>query len=216
MIRIGLVSDSCGDAPLLARALAALDQAGAERLFFLGDRWADADAALAPPFPAAAAARIRARLARVAGSSSPERASGKAPAKAIEMVGGALACLVHDKADLTREDIANATFLFHGAADAPALVQIGPRFFVTPGRLARLEAPAHLARPGAADRGAGVYPPARSDPHAPVVGAPPPQGTWALLELDGTRVDLVVFGADGQEGTRLSAQGVAGAQVKIR
>ena len=44
----------------------------------------------------------------------------------------------------------------------------------------------------------------------------PPQGTWALLELDGTRVDLVVFGADGQEGTRLSAQGVAGAQVKIR
>jgi len=207
VIRIGLVSDSCGDAPLLARALAALDQAGAERLFFLGDRWADADAALAPPFPAAAAARIRARLARVAGSSSPERASGKAPAKAIEMVGGALACLVHDKADLTRDDIANATFLFHGAADAPALVQIGPRFFVTPGR---------LARPGAADRGAGVYPPARSDPHAPVVGAPPPQGTWALLELDGTRVDLVVFGADGQEGTRLSAQGVAGAQVKIR
>ena len=197
MIRIGLVSDSCGDAPLLARALAALDQAGAERLFFLGDRWADADAALAPPFPAAAAARIRARLARVAGSSSPERASGKAPAKAIEMVGGALACLVHDKADLTREDIANATFLFHGAADAPALVQIGPRFFVTPGRLARPEVPA------------------RSDPHAPV-GAPPPHGTWALLELDGTRVDLVVFGADGQEGTRLSAQGVAGAQVKIR
>jgi predicted phosphodiesterase len=189
VIRIGLVSDSCGDAPLLARALAALDQAGAERLFFLGGRWADADAALAPPFPAAAAARIRARLARVAGSSSPERASGKAPAKVIEMVGGALACLVHDKADLTRDDIANATFLFHGAADAPALVQIGPRFFVTPGRLARPAAP---------------------------VGGPPPQGTWALLELDGTRVDLVVFGADGQEGTRLSAQGVAGAQVKIR
>jgi hypothetical protein len=42
---------------------------------------------------------------------------------------------VHDKGELTREDIVNATVLFHGNADRAALVQIGPRYFVTPGRL---------------------------------------------------------------------------------
>lgn len=136
MTRIGLVSDSAGDAPLLARALAALEQAGAERFFFMGGRWADADAALAlPPLAPGAAARVRARLARVASRACPERAGGAAPAKALEMVAGALGYLVHDKADLTRDEIASATFLFHGAVDAPALVRIGPRFFVSPGRL---------------------------------------------------------------------------------
>jgi hypothetical protein len=181
VVRIGLVSDSCGHAPLLARALAALDHAGAERLFFLGCRWADADAALAPPFPVAVAARLRSRLVRVGSASCPERASGEAPAKLIEMVGGSLAYLVHDKADLARDEIANATFLLHGAADVPALVRIGPRFFVTPGRLA------------------GV-----------------PAGTFALLELDGSRVELVVFDVDGRERTRLTEQAVPIAQVKVR
>ncbi len=57
-----------------------------------------------------------------------------------DMVGDRIAILVHDKADLTREDLEPATFLVHGASKEPAVVQIGPRFFVTPGRL-RGEAP---------------------------------------------------------------------------
>lgn len=185
VVRIGLVSESWGDAPLLARALAALDQAGAERTFFLGGRWADVDAALAPPLAPPAAARIRARVVRVASRSCPERAAGAAPGKVIELIGGALSYLVSDKADLTRDEIENATFLLHGGAGAAGLVRIGPRFFVTPGRLA---------------------PP----------GGPPGAGTWALLEVDGPRVGLVVHGADGAERTRLAEQLPPGAQVKIQ
>lgn len=52
-----------------------------------------------------------------------------------DMVGDRIAILVHDKADLTREDLEPATFLVHGASNEPAVVQIGPRYFVTPGRL---------------------------------------------------------------------------------
>jgi hypothetical protein len=53
----------------------------------------------------------------------------------MDLVEGRICCLVHDKAELSREDIANASVLFHGNAAAAALVQIGPRCFVTPGHL---------------------------------------------------------------------------------
>jgi hypothetical protein len=53
----------------------------------------------------------------------------------VDLVEGRICCLVHDKAELDRDDISNATVLFHGNADRAALVQIGPRYFVTPGRL---------------------------------------------------------------------------------
>lgn len=52
-----------------------------------------------------------------------------------DMIGDRIAILVHDKGDLTRDDIEPATFLVHGNATAPAVVQIGPRYFVTPGKL---------------------------------------------------------------------------------
>lgn len=55
----------------------------------------------------------------------------------VELIGDRIACLVADKADLAREDIERATFLLHGASAEPAVVQIGARFFVTPGGLAR-------------------------------------------------------------------------------
>jgi len=201
VVRIGLVSDSWGDAPSLARALLALDQVGAERTFFLGGRWADAEAALASPLPAAAAARIGTRLVRVASRSCPERASGAAPGKAIEMVAGALGYLVHDKADLTRDEIASATFLLHGAADAPGLVRIGPRFFVTPGRLT----------PASGGGGAPALPVQAGDRAGVLV-----PGSWALLEVVAPRVELVVYGADGKERIRLTEEVPPGAQVKIR
>ena len=58
------------------------------------------------------------------------------PKKAVDMVGDALCCLVHDKNDLTREDLLNATVFIHGKESEPKVVQIGPRYFLTPGELA--------------------------------------------------------------------------------
>jgi hypothetical protein len=55
------------------------------------------------------------------------------------MVDGLICCLVHDKGELSRDDIANATVIFHGNAGHPALLSIGPRFFVTPGHLRALD-----------------------------------------------------------------------------
>ncbi|HYH98250.1 hypothetical protein [Hyalangium sp.] len=58
------------------------------------------------------------------------------PRKLLDMVGDALCCLVHDKNDLTREDLLNATLFIHGKESEPNVVQIGPRYFLAPGRLA--------------------------------------------------------------------------------
>ena len=155
MVRIGLASDSSGDTPLLARALASLERAGAERIFFLGARGADLDAALPEAVRLGASPAHAGRVARAASRVCPELGGGD-PDKTIELVGGALGFLVHHKADLTRDEIASATFLFHGAAADAALVRIGPRYFVTPGQLAAEPLP---------------------------TGAAPPPGTFALLEV---------------------------------
>lgn len=56
--------------------------------------------------------------------------------KAVDMVGDTLCTLVHDKNDLTRDDLLNAQVFIHGKESEPKVVQIGPRFFVSPGRLA--------------------------------------------------------------------------------
>lgn len=74
-------------------------------------------------------------------SITPERGSLQyldptVPTKLMDMVGPSLCCVVHNKNDLTRDDLANATLFLHGASRDPAVVQIGPRYFVTPGSLA--------------------------------------------------------------------------------
>ncbi len=135
MLRIGLASDSHGNVDALALALDIFARVGAERVFFLGGCAADVDAALgrrrsAGPDPLAG------RITRVASRACPEAALG-APTRAVDMLDAHLCLLVHDKADLGRDDIANAALLFHGKSDAAALVQIGPRAFVTPGHLRR-------------------------------------------------------------------------------
>ncbi len=157
-MRIGLASDSHGNLDALEKAFALFARAGAERVFFLGGRLADVDAVLArrkrgaPRAPrsdsgfleAVEAALSRqasdplgARIVRVASRGCPEYASGAVPGKQVDLVEGRICCLVHDKAELDREDIANATVLFHGNAERAAVVQIGPRYFVTPGPLGR-------------------------------------------------------------------------------
>ncbi|MCY1077584.1 hypothetical protein [Archangium lansingense] len=58
------------------------------------------------------------------------------PRKVLDMVGDTLCCLTYDKNDLSRDDLVNAMIFIHGKESEPKLVQIGPRFFLTPGRLA--------------------------------------------------------------------------------
>ena len=57
------------------------------------------------------------------------------PRKVLEMLGDALCCLVHDKNDLDKEDMINALVLVHGKDAEPKVVKVGPRTFITPGRL---------------------------------------------------------------------------------
>lgn len=165
-MRIGLASDSLGDVDALARALDVFEREGVDRIFFLGARWSDLDAALAlraappPAAPAAppaggggagdldflaavegalkstarAAGGLRERVQRVASRTCPEYGSG-VPTKLVDLVEGRICCLVHDKAELTRDDITNAAVVFHGRSAQAGLVQFGPRVFVTPGPL---------------------------------------------------------------------------------
>jgi predicted phosphodiesterase len=160
-VRIGLASDSFGNLAALERALERFQRAQVERVFFLGGRVGDVDAVLArraggsreAPVPqtdaeflaavrgalarqeAARKDPLEGRIVRVASRACPEYESGKVPRKQVDLVEGRISCLVHDKADLTREDIANSALIFHGNTVAPAIVQIGPRCFVTPGHL---------------------------------------------------------------------------------
>ncbi len=57
------------------------------------------------------------------------------PRKVLEMLGDSLCCLVHDKNDLDKEDMLNALVLVHGKDPEPRVVKVGPRTFITPGRL---------------------------------------------------------------------------------
>lgn len=173
-MRIGLASDCYGNVDELARALERFVAAGVDRIFFLGGRFGDVDAAVsrmkfaageppaatpgADPFLAAfrgalaahvggeeeARAKLRQRIVRVASRACPEYEAGTAPRKVMDLLEGHVACLVHDKSELTRDDITNAVLLFHGNSAQGAVVQIGPRCFVTPGHL---RAPAPEGRP---------------------------------------------------------------------
>lgn len=159
-MRIGLASDTFGNVEPLERALDTFARAGVDRVFFLGGRLADLAAALSrrrggsrgaavPRSDAEFLAAVEGALTRhVAAEGDPldgriVRVASRACAeyarpetrKQVDLVEGRICCLVHDKADLSRDDIANATLLFHGNSAHAALVQIGTRFFVTPGHL---------------------------------------------------------------------------------
>jgi len=160
-LRIGLASDSFGNLGPLEKALEVFARAEVDRIFFLGGRLADLETVLArrrggsrdaavprtdSEFLAAVEGALTRhvaaeddpvadRIVRVASRACPEYASGAVPKKQMDLVEGRIWCLVHDKADLDREDITNATVLVHGNSGHAALVQIGPRTFVTPGHL---------------------------------------------------------------------------------
>lgn len=213
-MRIGLASDCYGNVEDLARALERFVADKVDRIFFLGGRYADVDAAIGRlkerrsevtasegdegflgVFRVVLAAhavgpdeeteRLRKRIIRVASRACPEYDAGSAPRKLMELLEGHVACLVHDKSELTRDDITNAPLLFHGNSAQAAIVQIGPRVFITPG---------HLRSP------------------APD-GRPP---TWAVAELDARALTLVVYDTDGRELRRERADLGGRARMVVR
>ena len=80
-------------------------------------------------------ARLKDRFARTAEKGSLEYQNLTVPKVSVDMLGDVLCCVVHDKNDFTKEDLLNASVFIHGKEAEPKVVQIGPRYFVTPGRL---------------------------------------------------------------------------------
>jgi hypothetical protein len=80
-------------------------------------------------------AQMSERVLRAPERGSLEYQDRAIPKKALDMLGDTLCCVVHDKNDLDKEDMQNAMVLVHGKDLEAKVVQIGARFFVTPGRL---------------------------------------------------------------------------------
>lgn len=80
-------------------------------------------------------ARLKDRVVRTPEKGSLAYQDTAVPRKTVDMLGDALCLVVHDKNDLAKEDMLNAAVLVHGRSPEPAVVTIGPRFFITPGRL---------------------------------------------------------------------------------
>jgi hypothetical protein len=88
-----------------------------------------------PSLPDEEPARIRERFSRAPERGCPEYLDPGVPRKLVELLGDTLCCAVHEKNDLSRDDLENAALFIHGNALEPRVVQIGPRHFVTPGAL---------------------------------------------------------------------------------
>jgi hypothetical protein len=79
--------------------------------------------------------RVKDKVVRTPEKGSLQYQDSSVPRKAMDILGDVLCCVVHDKNDLDKEDMLNAAVLVHGKESEPKVVQIGPRFFVTPGRV---------------------------------------------------------------------------------
>lgn len=79
--------------------------------------------------------RLRSRFVRAPERESLQYLDPAVPRKVVDMLGESLCTVVHDKNDLDREDLQNGLVFVHGKSSEPKVVQIGPRFFVTAGKL---------------------------------------------------------------------------------
>ncbi len=79
--------------------------------------------------------RVKDKVVRAPEKGSLQYVDPHVPRKGVDMVGDVLCCVVHDKNDLDKEDMINSVIMVHGGSAEPKLVQIGPRYFVTPGKL---------------------------------------------------------------------------------
>jgi hypothetical protein len=143
---IGIFADSNGDLGAFGAALKLLHQKGARRFFFPGGRYTDLDEWMFARPPALAQAdggssdaeeldRLKERFVRAPERESIHYGRPAVGTKVVDMLGDVLCCIVHDKNDLDRDDLLNASVFFHGKGPEPKVVQIGPRYFVTPGQL---------------------------------------------------------------------------------
>lgn len=107
--------------------------------FLIGLEQLDRPAAFGTSYELARAADELAQLAdkvvRTPEKGSLQYQDPSVPKKAMDMLGETICCVVYDKNDLDKEDMLNAVVLVHGNEAEPKVVQIGPRFFVTPGKL---------------------------------------------------------------------------------
>ena len=54
--------------------------------------------------------------------------------RAIELLNGKVAVMIHDKAGLDEDDIVSATLLIFGKSPEPVIKQVGSRWFLSPGQ----------------------------------------------------------------------------------
>jgi hypothetical protein len=158
-MRLGLLGPAYGDLDGLARAARVLlSDAKVDRAIYLGKddaleeavgAWAQAlvggdpsdlaiwdralDAALEGT-PGDIDVMLRAERARLR-LRSLEALPHEGKLRSVEMFGDRVAVLIYDKALLDEEDIFSATFLIYGKSDEPLAKKIGPRWFVSPGRI---------------------------------------------------------------------------------
>lgn len=162
---IGIFSDSYGDLGAFEAAYELLRSRGAKRFYFAGGRYSDLDtwilqrrenerggreygdsdfladvaqflvASSQPSGRAEGGPPLKERFLRTPERDCLQYLDANVPKKAVDMIGDVLCCLVHDKNDLTRDDLLNGTVFIHGKEPEPRVRQIGPRFFVTPGKL---------------------------------------------------------------------------------
>lgn len=157
-MRLGVLGPAEGDVAALGRAAEfLLNEARVHRAVYLGDddaleravtAWAwklvggDAsdDAAWARAAAVALEGSAQAIDRFVAGERARLRlkALGALPrssAAAIERMGSRVAVLVHDRAALTERELSAASVVLFGKSNAPAIEQVGSRWFVTPAAL---------------------------------------------------------------------------------
>jgi hypothetical protein len=157
-VRLGLLGPAEGDLARLSRCAAVLLNAGrVDRAVYLGsdDALEEAVAAWATALvggdPSDAGVWDRAIDVALAGNAEAldlflraERARLRLKAlerlpreglRSAELFGDRVVVMIHDKALLDEEDIFSATFLVYGKADAHLVKKIGPRWFITPGKV---------------------------------------------------------------------------------
>jgi hypothetical protein len=78
---------------------------------------------------------VATRFVRTPEKGSLEYQDTAIPKKSMDMLADTLCCMAWDKNDFTKEDMTNAIVLIHGNEAEPKVVTIGPRYFITPGKL---------------------------------------------------------------------------------
>jgi hypothetical protein len=155
-VRLALIGPAAGDAAAFARmAEVVLNDGRADRAIYLGTddalesavrtwacelvgpdasdagTWDRALAAALQPDPAVIDAFVRTEKARLRLKSIESvPALGQ---RAVEVLAGRLAVIVHDRSVLDEDDVYSASLLAFGLSDGPVLRPIGPRWFLSPG-----------------------------------------------------------------------------------